>query len=162
MTSLKRWERNPEQPRPNPGNRQQAIQKQISNWPAENYVTESPSFDKIHEHALQVKTYTAAEIDQGAKSGQWTSLNQRNGASLHSNGASTFPTRGSEAAVPSPAAVPLQSVLPSHHMVRANLGPMKIHHPENWKVDLPEQQGQFVTIAPQQGITSSGVGYGCF
>ena len=81
---------------PNPGNRQQAIQKQIANWPAENYVTDSPSFDKIHEHALQVKTYTAAEIDQGAKSGQWAALNQGNGASLHSTGASTFPTRGPE------------------------------------------------------------------
>jgi len=45
-------------------------------------------------------------------------------------------------------------------MVNADLGPMKIHRPENWQVTLPEQQGQFVTIAPQSGITSSGVGYG--
>ena len=37
---------------------------------------------------------------------------------------------------------------------------MRIHHPENWPVDLPEQQGQFVTIAPKAGITNSGVGYG--
>lgn len=37
---------------------------------------------------------------------------------------------------------------------------MKIHRPENWRVTLPEQQGQFVTIAPPPGITNSGVGYG--
>jgi len=45
-------------------------------------------------------------------------------------------------------------------MVSANLGPMKIHHPENWSVDLPDKQGEFVTIAPQAGITNNGVGYG--
>jgi hypothetical protein len=45
-------------------------------------------------------------------------------------------------------------------MVNADLGPMKIYRPDNWKVTLPEQQGQFVTIAPHAGITNSGVGYG--
>jgi predicted Zn-dependent protease len=37
---------------PNPGNRQQAIQKQIAHWPAKDYVENSPNFDKIHKHAL--------------------------------------------------------------------------------------------------------------
>ena len=45
-------------------------------------------------------------------------------------------------------------------MVAANLGPMKIHRPENWQLELPEQQGQFVTIAPRAGITNTGIGYG--
>jgi hypothetical protein len=45
-------------------------------------------------------------------------------------------------------------------MVSADLGPMKINRPDNWPVTLPKQQGQFVTIAPQAGITDSGVGYG--
>jgi hypothetical protein len=44
--------------------------------------------------------------------------------------------------------------------VNADLGPMKIHRPDNWKVTLPEQEGQFVTIAPHAGITNTGVGYG--
>jgi Zn-dependent protease with chaperone function len=141
---------------PNPGNRQDAIKKQISNWPPEKYTEDSPNFDKIHDHALQVKTYTAEEIQAGAKSGQWTALNQRNGAGLHSSGASTFPTQAT--APPNP--VSLESILPSHKMIMANLGPMKIHRPENWPATLPEQQGQFVTIAPHAAITNSGVGYG--
>lgn len=145
---------------PNPGNRQQAIQKQIAHWPAKDYVENSPNFDKIHKHALQVKAYTAQEIQAGAKSGQWAALNQKNGASLHSSGASTFPTQATAAASTPPTPVSLQSVLPSHHMVNADLGPMKIHRPDNWKVTLPEQQGQFVTIAPHAGITNTGVGYG--
>jgi hypothetical protein len=147
---------------PNPDNLQQAIQKQIANWPSASYVGDSSSFDQLRQHASQVKAYTAAEIAQGAKSGQWAALNQRNGASLNSSSASAsaFPTRASADAVSSPGAVPLQSVLPSQRTELAELGPMKIQRPENWQVTLPEQQGQFVTIAPEPGITKGGVGYG--
>ena len=145
---------------PNPGNRQQAISKQIAHWPAQNYVADSPSFDKIHERAVQMKTYTAEEIQAGAKSGQWAALNQRNGAGLHSGGASAFPTQALAAASASPTSVSLQNVLPSHRMVSADLGPMKIHRPDNWNITLPEQQGQFVTIAPHAAMTNSGLSYG--
>jgi Zn-dependent protease with chaperone function len=141
---------------PNPGNRQEAITKQIANWPAANYVVESPSFDAVHKHALQVKTYTPQEIQAGAKSGQWAALNKQNGAGLYSPGESTFPTRASAP----PNAVSFESVQPSQKMTTANLGPMKISRPDNWPVTLPEQQGQFVTIAHQAGVTNRGVGYG--
>ena len=145
---------------PNPVNRQQSIQKQIAPWPAQNYVSDSPNFAKLRQHALGLKAYSAAEIQQGAKSGQWAALNKRNGASLHSTGASTFPTRASADETGSSTAVTLASILPSRRMVNADLGPMRILRPENWPVTLPEQQGQSVTIAPQAGITNSGVGYG--
>lgn len=141
---------------PNPGNRQEAIKKQIANWPAANYVEESPSFNDVHKHAVQVKTYTPQEIQAGAKSGQWAALNKQNGAGLYSPGESTFPTRASAP----PNAVSLESVQPSQNMTTANLGPMKISRPDNWPVTLPEQQGQFVTIAHQAGVTNRGVGYG--
>ena len=145
---------------PNPGNRQEAISKQIANWPAAEYVVDSPSFAEIHQHARQVKTYTAAEIQAGAKSGKWATLNQRNGASLKSGSASTLAAGASSAPSAPSGPVALQSVLPSEKMVSANLGPLKINHPENWPVTLPQQRGQLVTIAPQEGITKSGVGYG--
>jgi len=45
-------------------------------------------------------------------------------------------------------------------MRTADLGPLKIEYPENWQVVMPKQKGQFVTIAPQAGITENGVGYG--
>jgi hypothetical protein len=45
-------------------------------------------------------------------------------------------------------------------MRTADLGPLKIEYPENWQVTPPKQQGQFVTIAPQAGISANGVGYG--
>jgi hypothetical protein len=145
---------------PNPVNRQQSIQKQIAPWPAQNYVSDSPSFAKLRQRAMGVRAYTAAEIQQGAKSGQWAELNRRNGASLHSSGASTFPTRDSAPAGPAPTAVVLEDVLPGRRMVNADLGPMRINRPENWPLTLPKQQGQFVTIAPAAGIIEGGVGYG--
>jgi hypothetical protein len=145
---------------PNPANRQQAIAKQISGWPQQNFASDNTSFERLRQHAQSLRVYTAEEIQQGAKSGQWATLNQRNGASLHSSGASTFPTRDSANASASPTSVALESMLPSRRMVSADLGPMKIQHPENWPVKLPEQQGQFVTIAPPAGLTNSGVGYG--
>jgi hypothetical protein len=35
-----------------------------------------------------------------------------------------------------------------------------MNRPDNWQLTLPEQQGQFVTIAPQKAITNHGLGYG--
>jgi predicted Zn-dependent protease len=145
---------------PNPGNREEAIQKQIANWPPTNYLKDSPGFAQVHQHAKSVKAYTAQEIQAGAKSGQWASLNAKNGAGLNSAGESAFLTKSSAAATTSPARVSLRNVLPTDRTVNDNLGPLKITHPENWPVTLPEQRGQFVTIAPAEGVTSTGVGYG--
>jgi hypothetical protein len=37
---------------------------------------------------------------------------------------------------------------------------MKIARPENWPVLMPTHQGDYVTIAPEAGVTPNGVGYG--
>src|SRR4051812_36596212 len=57
---------------PNPGHREQAIQKQITNWPAQTYSTDTSAFAEIRQHAAGVQAYNAEQIAQGAKSGQWT------------------------------------------------------------------------------------------
>jgi predicted Zn-dependent protease len=44
---------------PNPANRQQAIQKQIGGWPQQNYVSESVIFEKLRQHAMGLKAYSA-------------------------------------------------------------------------------------------------------
>ena len=148
---------------PNPGNREQAIEEEIRNWPRENYASDSPAFQKVRQHALGVRAYTGEEIAQGAKSGQWSALNKKNGATFNAPGASaevksaSAPTSSSS---PSAPAVPLGTVLPSQRMRTADLGSMKMEYPENWQVTMPKQQGQFVTIAPEAGMTANGVGYG--
>jgi Zn-dependent protease with chaperone function len=148
---------------PNPGNREQAIGKEIRNWPPENYSSNSTAFQKVRQHAMGVKAYTGEEIAQGAKSGQWSALNKKNGATFNPTGANALIANAS---APAPSSsnratpVSLESVLPGERMRTADLGPMRIEYPENWKVMMPKKQGQSVTIAPEAGITANGVGYG--
>src|SRR5262249_2348428 len=146
---------------PHSGNRHDAIQKEIADWPAQNYAADNQNFEKVRTHAMGLETYTAQQIQAGAKSGQWATMNQKNGASLNSTGASAFPTQAEAAAMARPSPVSLQNVLPSDNLVNAELGPMNINRPDNWTVTLPEQRGQFVTIAPQAAmIKGDGIGYG--
>jgi len=143
---------------PNPGNREHAIENEIRAWPPKQYQTNSAAFQKAKAHAESVKAYTAEEIAAGAKSGEWAAMNKRNGAVFNSGGdgsvvnSSLPPNATSETVLP--------SVLPSQRAVAADLGPMKVSHPDNWQVTLPRQKGESVTIAPEQGVTASGVGYG--
>ena len=148
---------------PNPGNREVAIQREIREWPPKDFIGDSPAFAKVRQHAMGVKAYSAQEIAQGAKSGQWAALNQKNGATFNSGGAAVRPAGASASPrsdSPHVSAVSLQSVLPARRMVAADLGPITIDRPDNWQVSMPQQQGQFATIAPQSGISGDGVGYG--
>jgi predicted Zn-dependent protease len=148
---------------PNPGNREQAIEKEIRNWAPENYANNSPAFQRVRRHAMGVKAYTGEEIAQGAKSGQWSALNKKNGATFNPIGASALNTSASGLAPsssPKGHAVSLESVLASQRMLTADLGPIKIGYPENWQVMMPKQRGQSVTIAPRAGMSDNGVGYG--
>jgi Zn-dependent protease with chaperone function len=176
---------------PNSANREEAIQKEIANWPPQDYVADSPEFQQIREHAMGIKTYTAQEIQGAAKSGQWAAMNQKNGATFQPNSAAAqssvagpqpsvagpppsaaSPQSRGRAGAPSARAsadrsaslaassVPLQSVMPSPDMPSEAFGPLTILRPKNWLVTAPQQQGQFVTIAPKAGITNGAVGYG--
>jgi hypothetical protein len=146
---------------PNPGNREAAIQREIQEWPPIQYRTDSPDFAKARQHAAGVKGYSAEEIAQGAKSGQWDSLNKKNGAVLRLPAGFTpadtaQSTSGGKTAGP----VSLNDVMPSSKFLLADLGPLKIVRPENWDVIEPQQQGQSLTIAPRAGVVSNGLGYG--
>ena len=138
---------------PNPGNRQKAIEKEILNWPGKSYAGDSVAFQKVRQHAVGAKAYSGEEIAAGAKSGQWAAMNQKNGAAFNASGS------GASGKTPV-AAVALQSVLPSQQMVATDLRLMKIARPNNWSVTMPQQRGDYVTIAPKAGITANGVGYG--
>jgi len=145
---------------PNPGNRQEAIQKEIRNWPPKQYAGDSTEFQATRKHAMGVKAYTGEEIAAGAKAGQWSAFNKKNGATFNPTGAALTNTSGSTPAAPSTPAVSLDSVLPSQRMVATDLGPVKLQRPENWDVMMPKQQGQSVTIAPKAGVAGNDIGYG--
>ena len=144
---------------PNPGNREQAIEQEIRNWPPKQYVTNSAAFQKTKQHALTVKTYTGEEIAAGAKTGQWAALNKQNGA-VFTGAPAPVNTAAHHDRQRDRVCSSSQSVLPSQRMVHAELGPMSLAHPDNWQVTMPRQQRDFVTIAPPAGVTQAGVGYG--
>lgn len=138
---------------PNPGNRTEAIEKEIRNWPPENYASNSAAFQEARAHATNVRAYSAQEIAQGAKTGQWSSINRNNGAAFDSGpGAVSLSAPVSAAA--------LETMLPSGQMVPVNLGALKIVRPESWPVTAPKHHADYVTIAPRSAITANGVGYG--
>jgi beta-barrel assembly-enhancing protease len=83
---------------------EQALEKEISNWPPENYASNSLAFLKVRQHAMGVTAYTGEEIAQRAKSGQWAALNKKNGATFNPTGANALAASAS-AAAPSPSPI---------------------------------------------------------
>jgi hypothetical protein len=155
---------------PDPGNRSQAIETEIRNWPPRTYATNSAVFEKVKAQAMGVKAYTGEEIAAGAKSGQWAALNEKNGAVFRPgtgtatavNASAPAPDNPGPSAPSNPTvpAVSLRHVLPSEKFVTADLGRIKISRPDNWQVAMPRQQGESLTIAPQAGVAGGAVGYG--
>ena len=152
---------------PNPGNRRAAIEQEIANWPARKYARDNPEFAAVRKNALSVHAYSAQEIADGAKSGQWVAENQKNGAvfagapgggtATSAPAASTpAPSQASVASVPAAA---ITDVQPSSIFPQTDLGVMKIVRPENWQVTQDQQQGS-VTIAPRPGVSGNAVAYG--
>ena len=150
---------------PNPGNREQAINQEIANWPQKKFITTSAAFNAAKQHAQTVHLYTAQEVSAGAKNGQWSRLNKQNGAVFKAPAGVAVPQNASQQeqqGQPSQPTGPVstQAVMPSGRMVNVDLGPLSIAHPDNWQVMKPQQQGQSVQIAPQAGVTSNAIGYG--
>ena len=145
---------------PNPGNREEAIQKEIASWPAKTYTTTSAAFNAVHQQALGVKAYSAQEIAQGAKNGEWASLNKQNGAFFKAPVGLGLSTPVSAEPAGTAGAVVLQSVLPSSQLVTSDLGALRIARPDNWQLMAPPQQGQGIRIAPPAGLSGNALGYG--
>jgi hypothetical protein len=131
---------------PNPGNRRTAIQTQIKDWPKKQYSGDSAQFTSVRKHATGVRAYDATEIADGAKSGQWTSENRKNGAVFPDAPGTGMP------------AVALSAVLPSSTFQTADLGSLTMARPQNWDVISNKQDS--ATIAPRAGVSGDAVAYG--
>ena len=149
---------------PNPGNREQAIQKEIAPWPPKKYTARNAEFNVARQHATGVTAYSAEEISQKGQTGEWARLNKQNGAVFKAPLGVAITTPASTPAPAQSAAtvkpVDPQSVLPSSKSVVSDLGPMKIARPDNWQVVPGAQSGQGITIAPQAGVHGDAIGYG--
>jgi len=64
----------------NPGNRVEALDREIANWPPKPYLSGSPEFVRAKQVAGEIKAFNAQQIADGAKSGQWAQQNRQSGA----------------------------------------------------------------------------------
>jgi Zn-dependent protease with chaperone function len=136
---------------PNPGNRVQAVSAEIKNWPARNYQNDSAQFVQAHQKAQTVKVYTAQQIAQMAKSGQ-----------IHNQVPAGVPVSGNTQAAPGGTMqdASLEQVMPSGEFQAYNGPGFSIQYPANWQVLPPSQGSSDVVIAPQAGVSQSGIAYG--
>jgi beta-barrel assembly-enhancing protease len=145
---------------PNPGNREQAIKQEIASWPPKNYTTNSAAFEKVRLEAASLKVYSAQQISQGAKSGDWARLNQKDGAVFAPPAGYLVNTSASADPQSKPGAVSLKGVLPSGKMWTTDVGPVRMSCPSNWDIRTPAQDWQDIQIAPAAGVSDKGIGYG--
>jgi predicted Zn-dependent protease len=142
---------------PNPGNRREAIQEEIKNWPTKQYSSDSLEFANVRKHAAGVPAYSAQEIQDGAKSGRWAQENRKNGAVFPDAPAATLAPGGQPGAASAPA-VPMGQVQPSPNFQVVDLGALRMIRPQNW--ELVDSQQSSATIAPRAGVSAGVVAYG--
>lgn len=115
---------------PNPGNREQAIRKEISEFPPKPFIENSPAFTTAHQQAMSIKGYTSQQIQQ------------------HAYGAQAGGPEGISGAIPST----------SSAFQTLNHNAYDISYPQDWHVY--GDQNSAVTIAPEGGVSQNAVAYG--
>ncbi len=143
---------------PNPGNRMQAIEQEVGSWPPKNFVNNSRAFVRVKRHAQGVRAYSAQEISQGARSGQWARQNREKG-SIPPSVAAASAASSRTATGGDISNVSYREVRPSDNFTTLWNDRFAISYPDNWRV-FRDQSGNGVTIAPAAGVTEGAVAYG--
>ncbi|HSM85907.1 MAG TPA: M48 family metalloprotease, partial [Candidatus Limnocylindrales bacterium] len=143
---------------PNPGNREAAIDNEIKPWPAKNYTSNTGEFASAKKTATGIKAYSAQEIDAGAKQGVWAQQNKKTG-SIPANLPASAPGQAGNTQQPGGQAtnVSLKQVQPSGNFTQLQQSNFSISYPDNWKTGGDQNS---TIIAPQEGISQSGISYG--
>lgn len=141
---------------PNPGNRVQAVQQEISNWPPEKYHPTSAAFLQAKHDAQGITAYTAQQIADGAKSGRWAAQNRKSGA-VPTGTQNTSGNGGSAADAATLANVSYSQVKPSDSFTTLQQNGFSISYPFNWKAAASQNS---VTIAPPAGVGQNAIAYG--
>ena len=145
---------------PNPGNRTQAVQQEIRNWPAKNYAGNSSQFASVKQDASRVKAYSAQEIQAGAKAGTWAQQNKKNGsmpANIQTSDSGNGASNGAGNAPGGATDASFKQVKPSGNFTQLQQGNFTVSYPDNWKAS--GDQGNAL-IAPEGGAGQNGISYG--
>lgn len=115
---------------PNPGNRAEAVSREVKTLMARTYLADSADFRQIKTRVAGMKPPTSQEVAAMQKQGG-------------------VPTAGGQ---------PTSDVTPSSNLKAFRHNEYEISYPENWQVF--GDQGSNVTIAPPSGVSQNAVAYG--
>jgi beta-barrel assembly-enhancing protease len=138
---------------PNPGNRSAAVAKETANWPPQKYLGNSQLFWATKKQASEVKSYTAEEISDGAKQGQWARQNVQTGAMPPGE----QPVAKSGTSSGSMADISFDQARPSNTFAEIHQAGFSISYPSNWS---PSSGQNSITIAPKAGVSQNAIAYG--
>ena len=143
---------------PNPGNRTQAVQQEIRNWPPKSYAGNSSEFLSAKQDAGKLKAYSAQEIQAGAKSGAWAQQNKKNG-SMPPNVQTSDSGGNSAGNAPAGGAtdVAFKQIKPSGNFTQLQQPSFTISYPDNWKASGDQSN---TVIVPEGGASQNGISYG--
>ncbi|HEV2402307.1 MAG TPA: M48 family metallopeptidase [Candidatus Sulfotelmatobacter sp.] len=139
---------------PNPGNRVEAVDKEIADWPPKQYLIGNPVFADIKQRAKGVKAYTGEQISAGAKSGQWAAQNQQTHSVPDDIKAAGGPTPPTSAPLTN---VSFQQVEPSNDLKPFQGTDFSISYPANWQAQAGQNSA---TLAPAAGVGQNAIAYG--
>jgi len=141
---------------PNPGNRVEAVDKEIADWPPETYRPSSSQFAQVKDQAKGIKAYNAQQISDGAKSGLWAQQNRKAGAippNLDTPDTAP-PTAGNAETITN---VSYQQVAPSADLKPFEASDFTISYPSNWQAAAGQSSA---TLAPPAGVGQNAIAYG--
>jgi beta-barrel assembly-enhancing protease len=146
---------------PNPGNRVEAVESEIADWPPKKYVAGSPDFPRTKEQAKKVTAYSAQQIAEGAKTGRWALQNQQTGsipkgmeAPATAPGA---PSTGGAGTAANVSNVSFEQVQPSAELKSFQGNDFSISYPANWQAGTGQNSA---ILAPSAGVGDNAMAYG--
>lgn len=144
---------------PNPGNRVQAIDKEIAGWPRKQFLAANPAFQQVKAQAKGIKAYNAQQISAGAKSGLWAQQNQQSGAVPREIQAAGGPAPAASAAndAATLSNVSYQQIAPSAEFKNFQGSNFSLSYPVNWQAGAGQNSA---TIAPPAGVGQNAIAYG--
>ena len=140
---------------PNPGNRVEAVDREIANWPPKPYLSSSPEFVRAKQVAREIKAFNAQQIADGAKSGQWAQQNRQSGAVPRD--IEMADTAAGSASAETITNVSYQQVEPSGEVKTFQGNDFSIAYPANWQALAGQNSA---TFAPAAGVGQNAVAYG--
>jgi Zn-dependent protease with chaperone function len=141
---------------PNPGNRVEALDREIANWPPKPYLSASPDFVRAKQVAKEIRAFNAQQIADGAKTGQWAQQNRQSGA-VPRDIKMADTAAGAAGNTGDITNASYQQVEPSGEFKTFQGNDFSMAYPANWQAVAGQNSA---TFAPAAGVGQNAIAYG--